>query len=377
MIKKIKIPKLQESNFLIIPKPLPNELFSSWFVRMAYAHKTHPKTFEHLYLNLPQDLFSKNIDVALDEQTKNLISQKCLDKIDIKSLTMQTYDTYLQEKITPNSFNKFITPLRFCPLCLKEDKIPYFRKEWKITFSTICLKHRCFLYDACPHCNAKIMISQMFQNKYTYTYCFKCGFNLKSSKPLHIHYTYKHLRQYTNIIFDTLEKGYINLGKSPIYSFYFFDAIAQLCKIILKHGRLKFIDEFVPIRTLRKWQNTTINSTSPAYTQMSIKDQFMLFGATVALFFNYPHNIREYIISNQLSHWQSIRDMTYISFWFETLINNITPHYIPYSKIITDKEIIACKEYLLSRGYIINKANLTKLLGCNFFSSYNNLGIRI
>jgi len=377
MIKKVKIPQLQESDFLIIPKPLPNELFSSWFVRMAYAHKTHPRTFEHLYLNLPQDLFSKNIDVALDKETINIILKKCVHEVDIRSLTLQTYNTYLQEKIIPNGLNKFITPLRYCPACLREDKIPYFRKEWKITFFTICQQHRCFLYDACPQCNTRLNISQMYHNVRPYTFCNKCGFDLTKAKIQHVHYKYQHSLQYTKILFEILEKGYVQLGSTPIYSFYFFDVMAQLSKIILKHGKLQFIEEFISIRTLRSWKNLKLKNIAPAYTQIGIKDQFVLFGSIVAIFLNYPYNIRDYIATNQLTHWQTTRDMAYLPFWFETLINDITPQYMPYSKIITDEEIAACKKYLLSKGKVINKANLTKLLGCNFFSSYNTLEPRV
>lgn len=377
MIKKVKIPQLQESDFLIIPKPLPNELFSSWFVRMAYAHKTHPHTFEHLYLNLPQNLFSKNIDVALDVDTMSIISKKCKHEIDIQSLTLQTYDTYLQEKIIPNGLNKFITPLRYCPTCLKKDKIPYFRKEWKVTLCTICQEHRCFLYDACPQCNTKLNISQMYRNIHPYTFCCKCGYDLARAKTQHIHYSYQHIFQYTKILFEILGKGYVQLGSTPIYSFYFFDVLTQLSKIILKHGKFKFLEEFIPISTLRSWKNMKLKNAAPVYTQISIKDQFMLFGSIVAIFLNYPHNIRDYIAANELTHWQTTRDMTYLPFWFETLINDISPHYVPYSKIVTDGEIKACKKYLLSKGEIINKANLTKFLGCNFFSSYSKLGSKV
>jgi len=62
-----------------------------------------------------------------------------------------------------------------------------------------------------------------------------------------------------------------------------------------------------------------------------------------------------------------------ISFWFKELINNITPQYISITKLITTKEIENAKKYLLKKNIPDSKANLTTLLGCNFFSSYNDL----
>ncbi len=83
MIKKIKILQLKDVNFLIVPQSLDDELFSSWMVRTAYAHKTHPHTFENLYLDLPQRLFSKDIDVSINNETIQIVQNKCRDKVNI------------------------------------------------------------------------------------------------------------------------------------------------------------------------------------------------------------------------------------------------------------------------------------------------------
>ena len=68
-----------------------------------------------------------------------------------------------------------------------------------------------------------------------------------------------------------------------------------------------------------------------------------------------------------------IRDMEYVSFWYENLISDITPRFIPISKMITQKEIENGKKYLISQNILVSKASLTRLFGCSFFSIYNNL----
>ena len=375
MIKKIKILQLKDVNFLIVPQPLEGELFSSWMVRTAYAHKTHPHTFENLYLDLPQRLFSKDIDVSINNETIQIVQNKCRDKVNIFSLTMQTYNTYLQERIVPNGFNKLITPLRYCPQCLKEDKVPYYRKNWKITFSTICMKHNCFLYGACPHCKSTLDISKMYNNKLPYTHCYKCGFKLEKSKKLSIHYTYRNHTRNTKEIFSILKHGYTKLNIIPIYSFYFFDTITQLSKVILTQKYFKIVEKHIPIQILKKWEKQTYNPTSPAYTQLPIKEQFILFGSILMLFDDYPHRIKSFILLNKLTYWKMLKDMRYVSFWFDNLINSITPKYVSTTQLITPEEIENAKLYLLSKKVSITKANLTRLLGCNFFSCYNKLTI--
>jgi len=317
MIKKIKKPHLQNSGFLIIPKPLPNELFSSWIVRMAYAHKTHPHTFENLYLNLTQRLFSKNIDVALDEKTKLLIQKKCRHTVDIHILTMQSYSTFLQEKVIINGFNKWITPLRYCPKCLRSDKIPYFRKIWRITFLTICFEHQCYLQDKCPQCHTKLDISKMYKNSYSFIHCHQCGFELKESDPNYIHYSHKKYIQNTKEIFTILEQGFVNLHNKIIYSFYFFDAFSQLSKIIFSNNIAITCNNQKILSLIKKRKNYSYSS--PVYTQLTIKEQFMLFDFIMQLFQNYPLNLSKFIYDNKLTYYSILKDMSYISFWFKEL----------------------------------------------------------
>ena len=111
------------------------------------------------------------------------------------------------------------------------------------------------------------------------------------------------------------------------------------------------------------------------YYQLSIKEQFIIFGIVMKLFDNYPNNFKEFVKDNQLTHTKLIKDMTYLSFWYTNLLNDVTPRFIPITKFITKEEIFNAKEYLKSKNIPINKANLTRLLGCNFFSIYNKLQI--
>ena len=375
MIKKVKIPQLKESDFLIVPTPLPQELFSSWFIRTAYAHQTHPHTFENLYLALPKKLFSKDIDVSIDQDTMQCIEKKCRFTVDLSQLTMQSYDTYLQERVIPNGQNKYITTLRYCPECLREDKVPYFRKTWKILFSTLCMEHHCFLHERCPKCMRSLDISKMYKNKHPFTSCHYCGFDLKKTRRKPIPRSYMMYIEPTKTLMEILNKGYISLNGTPVYSFYFFDALAQLSKTILIHKALKRIDHYLPKKICLKWRSQIFTPQTAASRQIPLAEQFVLYSSIMMLFQKYPQTYRSFLLENQLSHWRSLKDMGYVSYWFDELINSTTPRSVHRVKFITSEEIEAAKRYLSSQFMIINKANLTRLLGCNFFSSYNHLEV--
>ncbi|MDD2356455.1 MAG: TniQ family protein [Thiovulaceae bacterium] len=375
MIKKINNPKFLSAKFLIIPSPLPNELLSSWLVRTAYAHHTHPHTFMNLHFGQKYGyVFHNNIDISISNKDIEKILNKCRHKIDVKNLTLKTYETYLQEKIINNGSNKFLCDLRFCPLCLKEDPVVYFRKQWKIAFYTICQKHLCFLLTECPNCNTKIDISKMHSNTYSFKYCYKCKFELSSSHPSLIDsHLLQHLPQHKKLI-SALHNGYITFQKRPVYSFYFFDVLLQLTKKLLRNNKHKFFDFHESFQYLKSINKMRIK---PIGNLITIQQQYILFTLLIHLFENYPYNFIEYIKANKLSHWQLTQDMDYVPFWYETLVNEISPQVVPFSKLVTDEEIEAAKKYLLANNIPINKANLTRLLGCNFFSSYNDLKERI
>lgn len=373
MIKKIKNPAIKKSEFIIIPEIKDDELLTSWFVRTAYAHFTHPHTFINLHLNKSSQVLNCNsFDVCISDKEIKILEEKSRRKISLFETTLRSYSGYLQENIINNGLNKLLCSQRFCPVCLREDKIVYFRKKWKILFNTICEKHKCFLYELCPQCNSTIDISKMFQNKLSFKYCYKCGFDLSKARKLSIN---KHLiNGYLTVrkLNSILKKGYICFDKDFIYSFYFFDSLLQLSKKILKHKKVlylnkQYIYKYIKFRDYK--------STKPILHQVSIKEQYALFSLSYYLFRKFPSNIKKYIKENNLSAWDITKDMDYISYWFENLINDIVPREPYPARFLTKEEIENGKKYLKRNGLILNKANLTRLFGCNFFSSYNNLEV--
>ena len=183
MIKKINFPELKNENFVIVPIPFEDELLSSWIIRMAYAHKTHPHTFVNQYLNYrPYAFFLAENDITLNADMIKDIESKTYQKINVRSLMLTTYSGILQENIYPNNPTIFFTHQKYCPICLREDKVSYFRKGWRTVFYNICHKHQCYLYEYCPACHARLDVSKMYDNQLPFTYCHRCGFELQKTE---------------------------------------------------------------------------------------------------------------------------------------------------------------------------------------------------
>lgn len=372
MIKKIKNPLIEKSRFLIIPEPFEGEIFSSWLARCAYAHKTHPKTFLHLHF--PKDKFiytiTPNIDATISDEILQVISLKTsFSMTKLKSMTMMFYDGYLQEQIIRNGTNKFLTNYRFCPKCWQEDKIPYIRKEHRIVFLTFCKKHKCYLQDKCPKCQTPISAFKMFENELTYEFCSNCGFELINSNIKHVK---KGIKYDLNCkLIDILDKGYIQLGDYYIYSFLFFDVIAYICRLILLTKKSKVNGSENKI--LKKISKKIFSTAKSSFSQISIREQYILFSIILSIFEEFPKRLELFITQNNLSNFEMIRDMEKIPYWYHESVNEVSPKVIYNARMISEEEILNGIKYLKKRDILVNQTNLTKLLGYNFFSSYNNL----
>ncbi len=372
MIKKIKDPKIAHSRFLIIPTPLPDELLSSWLVRTSYAHMTHPHTFASLHFSEKKFPWHINFDAA--------VSDNLLEKIAFKSakpfnalfkMSLRSYSGYLQENIIPNGLNVYISTLRYCPVCLREDTVPYYRKAWHLLPSTVCFKHRCFLRDQCPACKALLNISKMYQNKLPFTFCHQCGYDLRKARKLSVPKTlrgtdWRMMKKFHNI----LNRGYARICNRPVYSFHFFEILLHLCKLILNRHNLKTLSH---TKTLQHIISATdISPSHPTIKQLSIRHQYIVISSIMRLFENFPKSFIRFIEQNGLSHWALVKDMRQVPFWYANFLDTYVPQISYRSSLISAEEAKRAMLWLESNQILANKANLKRLLDCDFF--HNQLG---
>ncbi len=372
MQTRLKNISIKDAKFIVVPKIYEDELLSSWFIRTAYAHHTHPHTFLQLHLSRnSQILTGNNFDIVLSDDEIKVLESKS-NNINLRQSTLKNYNGYLQENIIANGQNSLICTLRFCPKCLKE-KIVYFKKNWKIVLNTTCLKHNCYLHDCCHNCKSNLQISKMFEQKKSFKYCYFCGFDLSKTK-VEIIKIQSIFINHTKKLNDIIKKGFVILGDIYVYSFLFFDVLLQIVKKIVKHKNLEFVKKYDIFKYI-DIKKRILNS-SPTHFYLSIKEQFTIFSIIMDLFEEYPIKFKRFILENKISHWQITRDMSYISYWYKELINSITPREIYNSRILTDDEIQNAKKYLISEGIEVNKSSMSRITGCNFHSKYNQLSLR-
>lgn len=180
-----------------------DELLSCWIVRIAHANHLKLQSFTTLALGSGAALWNRDIDrSANDALLERLSDQTGSTADDLRGGLLAGYESLLFERHNPNGNTKWILPLgvyhrkrksygvQFCPLCLFFDAVPYYRRRWRLSFSTVCDVHGSMLHDRCPQCGAPVVY---FRNDLGYrsgyrlgdlVSCWQCDFDLRRAPAL-------------------------------------------------------------------------------------------------------------------------------------------------------------------------------------------------
>jgi hypothetical protein len=155
-------------------KPLPDELLSSWLVRLARGHGLKVQTFCNLIFGNRHQVWNRDIDRLAPPWLVDTLALHTGTLLETAyGTTLKVYDGILFRNPRQSGHLNWVLSLKiyhrvregfgqqFCPACLAEDSTPYFRKSWRLSLSTMCTRHRCMLYDRCHACGAAVSFFRM------------------------------------------------------------------------------------------------------------------------------------------------------------------------------------------------------------------------
>lgn len=365
----------QSSFFLIIPKPQKDELLSSWLARTAFAHKRSLTSFLSLFVNCDGSSISRiDIDFRYSEKLfQCLVDKSFLSKEQILKMSLRSEEGYLYTcenncLYPPKIIRKLIDKrtshgLMYCPLCLSEDEIPYLRKEWRYEFYTACLKHEILLTDRCWVCYKPIRLKKM-KVASGIVYCDNCGKDLRTSVRTKVTEPQEYGLQAIRWFIKGLEEGYFLIDDKKIHSLWVFQAMTRLKwllereKIALKLESFSLITEYKEL--LEKLEKYDSKKASVVYKQ------FYLTSMVYFLFQNYPHNLKNFAKDNHLTYRSFTHTLKDMSFWYENMIQKITPLQNKIGRVIAEDEVRGAIKYLKSQGVRVNQLEVSKIVGCHF-----------
>lgn len=157
------------------PRPEPDELFSSWVIRLASANGMAYVPF--LKRLLPGALYlDRDLDWTASMALLEAVSGRSgLPLEQVHRTTLQTYRGRLFAREIRRYPGRWLLHIRssnhssvregrlsrshglqFCPDCLT-GPLPYFRLGWRLAFNTTCAHHGRVLLDRCPACGRRVI----------------------------------------------------------------------------------------------------------------------------------------------------------------------------------------------------------------------------
>jgi len=241
------------------PHPLPDELLSCWLVRIAHAHRIKVQTFCEQVFSRERQIWNRDIDRLAPRWIINRLSiQTGTPLADAHQTALTAYRGLLYPRRKDSGILRWVLPLdmwhrkhmghglQFCPACLAEDPIPYYRKRWRLALYTCCTKHNAMMHDRCPACGAGVAFHRIDLGRYgstdegPLTFCHQCGFDLRDSPAVALTFYEDSSQQ---VILEVL--GMLEGRDGRKFDMGFFSVLHQICKLLLSNIERLKLREYV------------------------------------------------------------------------------------------------------------------------------------
>lgn len=237
----------------IRPRPQPDELLSSWLVRLAHALGIKVETLCADLFGRGHSVWCRDIDSHPPETVVRTLARAAgIPEPVVRGLCLTDLKEDLGASNLNSAFAPWITPLgvyhrsrrrhglMYCPHCLREEPA-YFRRSWRLALISLCTKHRCELLDACPECGEAISPHRTDLHRSGFVpetgacrMCWACGVDLARSASSKADPS---LLTFTTEAVNCLRSGFTRrAGNDSLYAGLYFSGLRLLSSAIAGSG---------------------------------------------------------------------------------------------------------------------------------------------
>lgn len=170
---------------------LPDELLSSWLIRMAMMQGCDPLVLTS-YLWPQRRVWARDIDRGTMGRPHDCAG---LSESDFSELTLGAIASRIADR---RELGDAVWPwilaagcrnrrrhggLQFCPACLATDASPYYRRRWRLAWHTSCIEHSCLLMDSCGVCGSVPEPHRLTLANPHLAVCATCGADFRTQIP--------------------------------------------------------------------------------------------------------------------------------------------------------------------------------------------------
>ncbi|ATY30614.1 TniQ family protein [Sphingomonas psychrotolerans] len=331
------------------PRPLPDELLSSYMVRLALGMDLKPITFLNTVWGSTRNLLAQDLDNFVPHRIAARIQMGARIQLDaVHSMTLPSYVGTLLTSHNPRGRNPWLLPitvdnnrrhrhgLQFCPICLATDAAPHFRRRWRVAFVTSCTTHGVLLRDRCPTCQEPVHQHAAASPRH----CAACGGDLCATAPAVAFHD--HLLWQTELE-AALLRGWTLLAGEPTRAHVMFAIVRQIAALLVNGKRADRLRAEVS----RAWGGDPAPYAKPTARQpieyLDVSERHRLFDMVSRLMRGWPHRFVHVCNEAGLHRSHAIKDMTDPPFAYEAVLRAYMDR-TPYCA--SEPEVAAAAEWL-------------------------------
>ena len=284
-------------------KPEADELFSSWFTRLAKANAMRPNQLGACLTGRSRQLFSGDPDRGVWKEPGLLLAGLTAVSPEIvESTYFSAYCGFLWPSrpshgvwrhilhLSDRKRQKDYFGLQYCPQCLATDPVPYFRKHWRLVFVATCDLHGCLLRDRCPHCQCPVIpnlcdVGQKWLDQAPgITDCNQC----RNTLLIQTEIVPSDLSEFQGLLLTTLERGWISLAGRCVHSILFFEGLRILLSFLDDARQSVSLCKSIYLDLPALKIEVSRSSRYGGVESVSLPSRFRLFEMASALFKNWP-----------------------------------------------------------------------------------------
>jgi hypothetical protein len=361
------------------PRPQKDELFSSWLVRLAWENveKIHPFSVR-LFKGQKQHWY-RDLDLSISEQ--DIAHASFATGISCPILfetTLQSYIGKIHELGTLHGPSAWIIPIvkigrsrrgrgqQYCARCFEEDVIPYYRKQWRLAFSVVCVNHGCFLRDGCPCCDSPVSFHESdfgrrtVDTKYSWIFCRHCGVSLCEGGNCHSPISASMLSFQKKLIDMTSAGHHEDFPGALNYSHLFLDGLHHIIRILCSEGNSSRLRSYLLKREGQLDLNFSRRHTRLIFERLRVGDRFTLLDLARSLLVDWPNNFIQICQVGRVSSSYIDSAHKSLPYWLEKEVrwNLNDQYYAP-----NDEEKASVRLYLERQGKEPSQNAIRRLLG--------------
>lgn len=374
-------------------QPLPDELLSSWLIRLAWMNAEKLYTFKRRFWLHPGSPWGRNIDLTLSEDTLARIAEMTLvTRESLAEHTLWPYLGRLFEHVDPNGSAQGILVgrrrgqkvlgfgLQLCPDCLRSGPVPYFRRWWKVAYLVACPIHGRLLIDACPRCQQPLSYyladfgKSLLPERIPTSFCASCGYGWTTDTPRQEELLTDAFVGWQGQLLEALEMGWIeNQQTGPLYALSFFEGLRTLIHLIAANGNSARLRQVIAREVGMLPFGVVHAGNQNLFGGLRLGDRLYLLRYAFWLLQEWPERFIWATKTSKLafSYIDYYRDRSPLPYWVASAAALTHDH--RHSKISAE-ERESVKRFLEKRGLPTNTNQVNRWMGRWYVSRYKKDG---